>query len=182
MLFSRIFSALGAIVLACLLFWAGTLYQKRLCAPVQNAGAVILDTSWTAFVDTIPYYDTIKPEPIPADVDTNAVIKDYFSRVTYSGDTTVNELRIKYSLDLSRNRLQNINYTFQNLRPTEIVLREKINAISVGGIVGVNLVAPSVVYQRGPWQYDVSYNLLDSQNNPTYSKIILGARYRILRW
>ena len=109
---------------------------------------------------------------IPAKVDTNAVIQDYFTKKQISFSDTVNEVKIKFTGNLFQNNLSDIKLDVTNYRPTQI-LREKKNGLWGGVSIGADIIAPSVSVQVDKHMVGLSYNLI-SEN-----RIIIDYKYRL---
>lgn len=124
----------------------------------------------TIKVDSLVYVtNTLR---IPAKVDTNAVIQDYFTKKEISFSDTINEVKIKFTGNLFKNDLSDIKLSVKNYRPTQIV-RERKNGLWGGVSLGAEIIAPSVSVQIDKHMVGLSYNLI-SEN-----RIIVDYKYRL---
>lgn len=139
--------------------------------------------------DTVPYLDTTRPViiaanpvPVPADVDTAAVLKDYFTRKRLKDSLQVNDVRIKVDYNLLANNLETASWEVVNLRPTEVQYfsaRDKPNRIGAGILMGRNFAAPSLQYSYKDLQLQLGYNLVQDRAGPVW---FIGLQYSFLAW
>lgn len=139
--------------------------------------------------DTVPYFDTTKPklvfaDPVlvPADVDTSAVLKDYFTRKKLRDSLQVNDVRIKVDYSLFANNLEAANWQVVNLRPVEqhfFSSKIKMNSLAGGILMGRNLAAPVLSYSYKDIEMQLGYNLVQNDVGPLW---VVGFRYRVLSW
>lgn len=162
---STILIVLGAIVAS---FFLGR--RNREVKQVEVVKTITDTIKQTIKVDSLVYVTNTLH--IPAKVDTNAVIQDYFTRKHISFSDTINEVKIKFTGNLFQNDLSDIKLDVTNYRPTQI-LREKKNGIWGGVSVGSNVIAPSVGVQVDKHLFGLSYNLI-SEN-----RIIIDYKYRL---
>lgn len=158
---------------------------------ISNGGAPpgFIRDSVSVVFDTVPYYDTTRPiivaadpVPLPADIDTAAVLKDYFTRKTYRDSLQVNDVRIKVDYNLLANNLETASWQVVNLRPTQLQYfsaKEKPNRIAAGMLMGRNLVAPNLQYSYKKLQLQVGYNLVQDPAGPVW---MVGLNYSFIYW
>lgn len=97
---------------------------------------------------------------LPSTIDTNAVIQAFYSERLVDTTIVVNEAKIKFTGTLLENNLRNVNFSIQNLRPTQIVQEMKYS-LSVGGVVGKEIIAPSVMLDIDNHKIGLGYNFLN---------------------
>lgn len=97
---------------------------------------------------------------IPSKIDTQAVIRDFYNKRSVDTTIVINEAKIKFTGTLFENKLRDVQFNIQNLRPTQIVQEMKYS-LSVGGIIGKEVIAPSASIQYDRHQLGASYNLLN---------------------
>lgn len=155
------------IVAACL-FLGWHLGRKNPKVVVET----IYDTSVdTLYIDSIVYdTDTLILPPSP--IDTNAVVNDYYRKRTVDTTITVNEVKIKFTGSLYENRIKDIQFNVQNLKPTQIV-KEMKWSVWGGATLGTNLIAPSISIQNQRHQFNVGYNMIGE------NRFIFGYKYRL---
>ena len=122
-------------------------------------------------IDSLIYVTSIVKTP--SKIDTQAVIESYYSQRLIDTTIVINEARIKFTGTLYENHLRDVNFTIQNLRPTQIV-KEMKWSIFAGASVGREIFAPTVAVQYDKHNIGVGYNLLGD------NQIILS--YRYLLW
>ena len=92
------------------------------------------------YIDSIVYktkWDTVPPvyiwDTIRADIDTSAIIKDYFSRVNYA-DTVKNDSSALIVVNevVHMNRIQQRNVLFKNNRKTAVIAPPDDNGLLLG--------------------------------------------------
>lgn len=71
------------------------------------------------FIDTVKE-DTIIYREVPADVDTAAILKDYFASKTYSRDYTDSNINITIADTVSKNALGHYTLSYQWKQPVSI--------------------------------------------------------------
>jgi len=116
---SRLIPWLIAIILFCIIL---LLQHCRHCPPCpeMSVQTIIIpgDTIPKPYPVITPVPDSIIYVPIPANIDTQAIIQSYFSH-TYGTDTLANDSAIFISIDwhIFQNRLQSIKPYIANRRP-----------------------------------------------------------------
>jgi hypothetical protein len=175
-------------ILAALLLVMGTWYFSK--GPIRSgADGVNYVDSLVVVYDTLPYYDTTRPnlvgvEPmqLPMVIDTAAVLKEFFSRKTYQDSLQVNDVSIKVNYSLLGNSLEGTRWEVVNLRPTAISYHPatlKKNDIGAGLLMGVNLAAPTLSYQYKKLQLQLGYNFIQVEGSPAW---VIGLHYSLLKW
>ena len=162
---STILIVLGAVITS---FFLGRC--NREVKQVEVVKTITDTITQTIKVDSLVYVTNTLH--IPANVDTNAVIQDYFTKKQISFSDTVNEVKIKFTGNLFQNNLSDVKLDVTNYRPTQI-LREKKNGLWGGVSIGADIIAPSVSVQVDKHMVGLSYNLI-SEN-----RIIIDYKYRL---
>jgi hypothetical protein len=147
-------------------------------APVQVRTEYVYDSipvPGDARLDTVPI---VVPMPIPRDIDTSAVLADYFSKKTFSALYADTNIRISLKPTISRNALDSLSLEYQWLRPmsiTRIQARNK-HALYAGFQAGLNgSFGPELTYLHNDrWKIDLGYNL-----QPGYEGLMLGVGVRV---
>jgi hypothetical protein len=139
---------------------------------VYEVTAIVRDT---VRGDSVPYvvrvplpvvrYVQLAPDTVRIDVDTAAILADYFA-TRYYRDTIVNdsEALIAISEEVSQNSLVERSLTFQNRRATSITTTivqpppPKVR-LYVGAVAGRGLTAPTVQVAYRRWSLGAGYNL-----------------------
>jgi len=123
-------------------------------------------------IDSLIYVKTFIK--IPSKIDTQAVIKSYYSQRLIDSTIVINDVKIKFTGTLYENNFRDVNFTIQNLRPTQIV-KEMKWSIFAGASVGREIFAPTVAVQYDKHNIGVGYNLLgDNQIILSYQYILWG--------
>jgi len=120
-------------------------------------------------------YDTI-----PVDVDTAAILADYFKTIQYR-DTIVNDdIDIFLNEDITQNRIAYRDLSYVWKRPTEISTTNYFGNYIYLGITpyyaadGLNAYG-HITYAGKKWMGTAGYD-------PFQERIFVGAGYRIIRW
>lgn len=128
----------------------------------------VYDTTFT----TLPGRDSIKvihdTAFIPAQVDTPAVIADYFAKRQYNFDFTRGDVRLSGKLNVQQNRLDTTQLKIYNYRATEqSYYSAKIPRwrLYAGVIAGKNMAAPGFRVQYKRLSAGLHYNLISNINN-----------------
>lgn len=167
---------LFVFVVGILIFWAGRATGRLDACDV----GVRYDTVTVTVVDYFPVPVEIIPGVVPSEpFDTLAFIRAYLDTVTYRVDTLLNEVHVKYDIGLNRNRIFDLSYSLQNMRPTTLVLPRKKNALGIGALAGFNLGGPTIHYRHDQWAVDLGYNLVGAPNAPHW---VLGIQYDVFQW
>lgn len=127
------------------------------------------------YVDSIPYdslvYEIIDNSRIDSvwlhdtlflPTDTSAILADYMKTIKYDSVLLRNDTSITnwVSIDVTQNRIKNIIGYSLNNRATAIMIKQEYR-FGVGGIAGINIVAPTVSYRFKNHQFGLGYNLLN---------------------
>lgn len=105
------------------------------------------------------------PVPIPTDVDTFAVLADYFSRKEYKSIYRDSSISLTIRPVISMNALDSISLEYKWLKPlsiTRIESRQK-HALYVGAQIGFDgFVGPRIDYIKSDqWKAGIAYGLTD---------------------
>jgi hypothetical protein len=148
----------------------------------------------TIQVDTIIYKTKVKwrTQEIPQDVDTSAILEDYFSKYYYSevidldslGTLTINDT-ITQNKIYSRNYITNFKFPHTTTTTTITKFHPKRNLISLG-ITGGFLSNPNIQtvnFNLGPAlnfldkgrknNFNINYNLFNKEVNFSYTKYLI---------
>jgi len=107
------------------------------------------------FLDTV-YEDTIIYQPVPAKVDTQAILKDYFAKKTYSRDYTDSNINITIADTVSKNALGHYTLSYQWKKPVTIQTY-KISGPVAGVEFNGQKLGLSVGYiTKKQWVYDAA--------------------------
>lgn len=137
---------------------------------------VVVETIYDTRVDTVQVdsiiYDTDTLVLPQKPIDTNAVVEAFYRKKTFDTTIVSNEVKIKFTGYLYENKLRNVVFETQNLRPTQVVTEMKWSLW--GGVsIGNQVFAPSIDLQYANHELGVGYNLLGE------NQIILSYKYRI---
>jgi len=103
------------------------------------------DTLWLPG-DTISIHDTV------------FVYNDYFKMYNYKVDTLVSEVNVTINSQVTQNRLYKQNISILNNRETKII-SDQNNLMSIGAIVGPNILAPTISYGFNKHEVGFGYDL-----------------------
>ena len=130
-----------------------TYYPKRNPCPVIASDTVIIhDTmTYTLKPDTITVYkivhhsDTVQ---IPADIDSAAILKEYYSTFTYQWQQADTNIVIDGLTTITENRITDNSLQYHWLQPATIVnnIPQKINSYSRYLTIGVDIPIQSMSY------------------------------------
>lgn len=102
---------------------------------------------------------------VPAKVDTNKIIQDYYRKRTYNLDTaTHNDVMISFTGEVFNNTLTAASFDVINTRPTEIYLPPIDNAISAKLFVTNDVLSPMLEYRHKKFQVAAGKNLIGSKD------------------
>jgi len=146
------------IAALCVLFFFGGYFHRKGDVNTVRVVETINDTiTKVVTIDSIVYRDV--EILIPQDVDTAAVIEDYFTSRSFDTIIHQNEVKIKFTGSLFENNLQDVRFSVQNTRPTQIV-KEMKWGFYVGGVIGNGIAAPTIDAQYDKHMMGVGYNLI----------------------
>lgn len=156
-----------------------TLYPKyNPCPEITSDTIYVHDTIPHYIPDTIPYYyavhDTIMyPDTIPADVDTAAILRQFYAEYSYTRTWADSLLSVEIKDVISQNKPIDNIFTYKILRP-QTVVTNITNNYSYGKyiIAGVDIPMKNVKYANieamfvtRRWYAGAGYNI--SLNSPT---------------
>jgi len=146
------FYALGASIILMLVFIKGCSYGKshKICAEIVTHTVILRDTITHRIIDKVPYYIqgktqiVYKTDTIFKNIDTIAVVRDYFS--THITDNVFQDslLQVFLTTYISQNELKHSIFKYKILRPQEITTVTQDNSTNyskylyAGGSVPVN--------------------------------------------
>lgn len=117
---------------------------------------IFVDTG-TYSVDTLWLHDTAF---MP--IDTAAILVDYFKVISYDSIPVQNDssMTIYANARITQNRLYNFNVFAQNNRKTTIINNyQQESFIGIGAVLGRNMFAPTVSFQRKHHEVGVGYEI-----------------------
>jgi|WetSurSiteA1Bulk_404760.scaffolds.fasta_scaffold03812_2 hypothetical protein len=171
----------GLVLLALAgIFFAGySVYPKvNKCPQTARDTVYVRDTTIYYIKDTIPYYDihrdtVIYNDTIPVNIDTSAILEDYFAFHYFTRTWTDSLLTVTLTDVVSRNSLLDNTFAYTILRPQQVI-NNVINNYSYGKyiIAGVDVpmkdikyVNIDVMFVTRRWYAGVGYNIY--LNSPT---------------
>lgn len=106
---------------------------------------------------------------IPSDVDTTAIITNYFKTYSYTIKHKDKDINLKVNFDYQGNNIYSPVLEYKILRPTKITYRP-LRGWFYGGTVGGSIermhqVTPEIMYIKNKHAYKIGYNLLGSSFN-----------------
>lgn len=135
------------------------------------------------YVDTVRIADTLfLPAPpvinrvlveVPAEVDTQAALRDYFAKNIYQ-DTIVKtpQLSVIVRDTVDQNRLSGRQVYYTMKQP---VFREKRNSLSLSSTFAFQSIPVTLDYYRDDWQFSAGYDVVNKMP-------VFGLGYRFARW
>ena len=132
---------IGGIIVTLLLsigIWGGWNLHKEFkpCPTVTTDTIIKYDTTWYTIYDTIPIHttDTIFVPGdtiiIPADVDTAAILKNYFSVVDYTWSKQDSNIRFDMTTRVTQNRPVKYEFDYKLLKPFTTVINDIDNSVT----------------------------------------------------
>jgi hypothetical protein len=123
--FGRLLMAILLVMISlCSAFWAGTKWKVPGSPPemITIHDTIPGDSIPYSVVSYVPVWDSIMvTDTIPSEIDTAAILKDYFVTRVYKDTITDDTSFLAIIRDeISQNRITNRNYSHQNLRATII--------------------------------------------------------------
>lgn len=168
---------LSALAIVCIgLLFFGGMWAGRRSAPRCNVESVTKQyDSLTSYVANIPipkHKDSIITKEviveIPAEVDTNAVVADYFKRRTFVTEYRDTNIAMTIRPVVSMNMLDSLSLEYKWLRPVSktTVLSKPSNEFYGGVGLGIGQVSPMVLWNtKDKWVFGASYNIIDPSVN-----------------
>lgn len=136
------------------------------------------DTVWREVQNTVTLIDSYLVE-VPAVVDTQSIIREYFKKRIYTDTLNDDTLELIISDTISFNKLQGRFLKYRILTPTIINKTEIVNNYLedrhsfYGGFQAAHgTIAPSVVYSNTRYQVNASYDVIQS-------RVIIGAHWKL---
>lgn len=168
-----------AIIAGCVLFAflatfvGGCQYGKSRvrCATTTHDTILLHDTITHRIVDTLPYYiavrDTIYQDVyVHEDIDTAAILKDYFSIHTYNRHWEDSLISVTIEDRITRNTPIHNEFKYKILRPLQIVNNLTDNTITYNRYVSIGLSVPitdmkytelKMLFNTDKWYAGVGY-------------------------
>lgn len=141
------FQNIAIILLIALLFLQRECSRRETPAPTHSRTEVwVYDTTHYITQLPVPYpVEKLIPVEIPVNVDTAAILREYFSRNVYHRvlkDDTLAYISLQDTV--SQNALGRASLTYKNRSPTQIItnttiLAHPVNKVFVGPAIGANL-------------------------------------------
>ena len=148
---------IGGIIVTLLLsigIWGGWNLHKEFkpCPTVTTDTIIKYDTTWYTIYDTIPIHttDTIFVPGdtiiIPADVDTAAILKNYFSVVDYTWSKQDSNIRFDMTTRVTQNRPVKYEFDYKLLKPFTTVINDIDNSVTYSYYLQAGLSMPVYGY------------------------------------
>lgn len=121
------------------------------------------------------------PIAIPNDIDTAAVIEEYFKKRTYSLTHADTNVRINMKPVISSNRLDEFNLTYEILRPQTVSYYQEApkHELYGGFQAGGSFIGPAVHWNiRNKWLIGIQYNMM---NEPARLQLSLSHRLFVIK-
>jgi len=107
-------------------------------------------------------------------VDSAQILADYV-RIRLYKDTIRDNDMVAYITDsIQFNRIKTRQFSYQILRPTQIVTN-KAHSIGIGSLISLDGIVPNVTYFNNKWGYSMGYD-------PLNKNLVLGVQYRLIEW
>ncbi len=135
------------------------------------------------YVDTVEIRDTVTLPapvrverirvPVPADVDTLGVLRDYFAKNVYQ-DTVVKTpvLSVVIRDTVQQNGISG-REVYYSLKQS--VFREKSNGLSLSSTFACKSIPVTLNYERDAWRVSAGYDVVNKMP-------VFGVGYRFVRW
>ena len=129
-------------------------------------------------------YNVIRPDTIPAPIDTDAVITDYFSRKSYAIRYEDTAIKAVTDVTVSGNAVETVGLDYELLHKhttiTETVFKEQKFALTLGG--GITYSIPD---RKPGFELTIGVNIRRSQFHAGYDFVNksprIGWQYQIIR-
>lgn len=158
------------------------------CPTVTSDTVFVHDTTVYTIVDSIPYpvRDTIffpDTVTIPTDVDTNAILQDYYAVYGYPWEKADSNIKFNLYTTITQNKPIRYSFSYELLKPQEVVYNNIDNSITYNRYLyagaGISTYEPNIslnlLYASDKSYFKVGYT-------PKTKGIELGAGIKLLKF
>lgn len=159
---------IAILLMLCVIFITNC-HQKRKDAKCTSDTIMVIDT---VHIES-PVKIRRIPVSVPALVDTQAILKDYFAKNIYQDTlirTEVLSVVIRDTVEKNGLSGREVYYTLR-----QPVLHEKHNGLSLSSMFAFKSIPVTLNYEREAWRFSAGYDVVN--NVP-----VIGVGYRFARW
>lgn len=138
-------------------FCGWSLYPKiNQCPTITNDTVFVHDTTWHTIIDSIPYTirDTIwlagDTVEIPTDVDTAAILKDYFAVYGYPKSWDNDTISVNLYTTITQNKPIKYNFKYKLNMPFTTVINNIDNSVAYNKYIQFGLSMPVYKLDKSP--------------------------------